>query len=444
MGLPSVRSTKPAIWFIIVTLLLDTLGFGLLIPVGPKLIEQLIHGDGQHAAPYVGILTATYAAMQFVFAPVLGALSDHFGRRPVLLVALLGSGLDYFAMALSPNLGLLFVTRAINGMSGASFSVANAYIADVTPPEKRAGAFGLVGAAFGVGFMLGPLLGGALGELDIRYPFYAAGAITLINWLYGFFVLPESLDPKNRATFTLRRANPVAVFAGLGRYPLVVELAFAFFFINVAQFGLHTTWVLYTAERYQWSSMDVGFSLFLVGVGAAVVQGGLAGRIVPKLGERRALLIGIFIGALAFAGYGASTQGWMIYAIIAVGALAGIGQPAGTSLITRTVRADEQGRTQGAISALQTLAQIAGPLIATNIFAYFNSDRAPMKIPGASFYTGSVLCLIGFAFAWRAVTRHGDSVRPLPSEVAGAAEGEGEGYVAARATPSHEDRPTQE
>ncbi len=409
-----MRSSKPAIGFIIVTLLLDTLGFGLLIPVSPMLIEHLKGWNEQQAAPYVGLLAACYAAMQFLFAPVLGSLSDHFGRRPVLLISMFGSGLDYFAMALSPTLWILFLTRAINGMSGASFSVANAYIADVTPPEKRAGAYGMVGAAFGIGFMLGPLVGGALGRLDIHYPFYAAGTITLINWLYGFFVLPESLAPENHAPFTFRRANPVAAFAGLGRYPLVASLAASFFFFNVAQFGLHATWVFYTQHRFGWGPVDVGLSLFLVGLGAAIVQAGLARKLIPRFGERNSMLFGFGLGILAFIGYGLATQGWMMYVIIAVGSLGGIGQPAAQSMISRTVRADEQGRTQGALSALMNVANIIGPLIGANIFAYFISDRAPFQLPGAPFFSGAILCMVGWGLAFWAIKRYGGMLKPLP------------------------------
>lgn len=401
-----MQTTRPAIGFIIVTLLLDTLGFGLIIPVAPRLVQELQGWSEQQAAPYVGLLSAVYAAMQFLFAPVLGSLSDHFGRRPVILVSLFGSGLDYFAMALAPNLWVLFITRAINGLSGASFSVANAYIADVTSPSKRAAAFGMVGAAFGVGFMLGPLLGGVLGSVDIRLPFVAAGAVTLLNWLYGYFVLPESLSAENRSRFTIRRANPAAVFAGLGRHRLVIGLAASFFFFNMAQFGLHATWVLYTGLRYGWSAFDVGFSLFMVGVCAAVVQAGLAGRIIGAIGEGRAVLIGLGIATAAYVGYGAATQGWMILVIIVLGSLGGIAQPAAQSLITRTVGPSEQGRTQGALAGLQNIANIAGPIIGTTVFAYFTSDRALVPVPGASFLLGAVLCLLGLAAAWRTLAAH--------------------------------------
>ncbi len=383
--------------------MLDVLGFGLLIPVAPKLIQQLQGGGEQQAAGAVGLLAATYAAMQFLFAPMLGALSDRFGRRPVLLVALFGSGLDYFALALSPTLSILFVTRAINGLSGASFTVGNAYIADVTPPEKRAGAYGMVGAAFGLGFVLGPLIGGFLGEYNIRAPFYAAGGLSLVNWLYGLIILPESLPPERRAAFRIARANPVGAFVGLGRYPLVAGLAGAAFLVNLAQFGLHATWVLYLSHRFQWTPKDVGLSLFAVGLGAAVVQAGLARRIIPILGERRSLMIGLGLGVFSYVGYGLATHGWMIYVVIAIGSLGGIGQPASQAMITRTVRPDEQGATQGALAGLQGIANIFGPIIGTSVFAYAISDRPPIYVPGMSFFVSAALAGMGWIVAAWAV-----------------------------------------
>lgn len=410
-----MRSYKPAIGFIFLTLMLDVIGFGLIIPVAPKLVQRIQGGDLGAAAGTVGMLTASYAAMQFLFAPILGALSDRFGRRPVLLVALFGSGLDYFAMALSPTLWILFVTRAINGISGASMTAASAYIADITPPEKRAAGFGIIGAAFGLGFILGPLIGGLLGDIDIHYPFYAAGGLTLLNWLYGLFILPESLPPERRGTFSLARANPVGAFAGLGRYPLVAGLAGALFLLNLAQFSLHSTWVLYTSHRYAWTPRDVGLSLALVGIGAAVVQAGLARKIIPKLGERKSLLVGIAVGAFAFLGYGLATQGWMIYAVIAVASIGGIAGPAGQALISKAVRGDEQGSVQGTLTGLQSIAQILGPLIGTQTFAYFISDRAPISLPGAPFLVGSLLSVIGFFVAAWAVGRRSHAT-PAPPE----------------------------
>jgi DHA1 family tetracycline resistance protein-like MFS transporter len=404
-----VKSATPAVRFIFVTLLLDVLGFGVIIPVGPRLVQSLVnHGAGgteEAAAHFVGALTATYAVMQFFFSPILGALSDHYGRRPILLIALLGSGLDYFAMALAPSLAILFLTRAINGLSGASMTVANAYIADITPPHKRAAAFGLVGAAFGLGFILGPFLGGVLGEYDIRLPFYVGGALTLINWFYGLLVLPESLPPDRRARFSLAKANPVGAFTGLGRYPLVLGLAGSLFLLNTAMFILHSIWVLYTAHRYNWSPRDVGISLATVGIGAAIVQGGLARKLIPLLGERASLLFGIALGVLAYIGYGSATHGWVIYAIIAIASLGGIAGPACQAMITRTVKPTEQGAIQGALSSLQCIANIIGPLLGTSVFAYFISDKAPFNLPGAAFFVSAILSALGLVIAFIA-SRH--------------------------------------
>lgn len=423
---PSTRSPRRAasVSFIFFTVVLDVLGFGLLIPVAPELVRGLLHGGAggteAEAARYFGILTATYAAMAFVFAPTMGALSDRFGRRPVLLCALFGSGLDYFAMALSPNLWFLFLTRALNGISGSTISVCNASIADVTPPDKRAGAYGLLGAAFGLGFVLGPLMGGVLAaptiEIpwlgltyhgDIHYPFYAAGILTMINWAYGLLVLPESLPKERRARFALARANPIKVFAGVGKYPLVAGLGASLFLLNLAQFGLHTTWVLYTGHRYKWGPLEVGLSLAFVGVSAAVVQGGLARKIIPALGpgvlgEKRAVLIGSAIAVLAYLGYGLATQGWMIYAIVILASIGGIAQPAFQALITRTVRGDQQGSIQGALTGSNSIAQILGPIIATSVFAIFITDP---DLPGASFLVASMLATLGLAVAAWAMGR---------------------------------------
>lgn len=454
---------RASVVFIFVTLLLEVLGFGLLIPVAPKLVQGLLHGGtggtDVEAAPYVGGLMAIYAVMQFVCAPTLGALSDRFGRRPVLLWSLFGSGLDYFAMAFAPSLWILYVTRAINGISGASMTVANAYIADVTPPQKRAAAYGMVGAAFGLGFILGPLMGGLLAEEklviplvnvtyhgDLHYPFYAAGALSLCNWLYGFFILPESLPKERRARVSIARMNPLVVFEGLGKYPLVLGLAGSLFMMNLAMFGLHTTWVLYTEHRYHWSKIDVGWSLALVGLGAAVVQGGLARKLIPilggrdpargsnMLGEKRAVLLGAVIATLAYAGYGLATHGWMIYVIIVVAALGGIAQPAVQALITRSVLPTEQGRVQGALTGLTSIAQIFGGVIGTMTFAFFAADpktpaaffgllklpAPPFQLPGASFLLGAILCAIGGVIAWRVLSRA--VVGPAVAEKANAGE----------------------
>jgi MFS transporter, DHA1 family, tetracycline resistance protein len=403
-----VRST-PAIRFILVTIVLDVLGFGLLIPVGPKLVEQLMHGGRggteAEAAPLVGLLMMTWSLMSFLFAPILGGLSDRVGRRPIILISLLGSGLDYFAQALAPSLGWLFITRAINGVSGAAMTVANAYIADVTPPEGRAAAFGKVGAAFGIGFVIGPLLGGILGGIDIRLPFYAAGALTLVNWLYGWFVLPESLPRDRRTRLSWARANPAGAFGALGHYPMVAWMAGAMFLLNMAQFGLHATWVLYTAHRFGWDETAAGWSLFAVGVSAAVVQGGLARPIIAKIGEKAALLLSLLVTIGAFIGYGLATEGWMMYVVIIVGSLGGISMPAAQSLITRAVRPTEQGSIQGAITSLQSVAGIIGPVLGGWVMGRFISPEAPFNLPGASFFVSAGLSVVGWVLAAVAIAQ---------------------------------------
>jgi DHA1 family tetracycline resistance protein-like MFS transporter len=406
-----VRSTKPAVGFIFITLLLDVLGFGLLIPVGPSLIKSFLPpgllpeaADAQ-AGQYVGMLMATFYTMSFLFAPLLGVLSDRFGRRPVILVALLGSGLDYFAMALAPTLPWLFATRVVNGLSGASFTVASAYVADVTPPQKRAAAFGMIGAAFGLGFVIGPVLGGLLGQVSLRLPFYVAGGLTICNWLYGYFVLPESLPIERRSAVRLSRCNPVGAYAHLADYPLVLGLAISLFLLNMAQFALHATWALYTEHRYHWEKWQIGMSLFAVGITAAVVQGGLARKLIPRLGEPRSLLLGIGIGTLAYFGYGLATQGWMIYTIVVVASLGGIAQPACQAIITAQVGPTQQGTVQGALTSMQSLAGIIGPLMGGWVFSHFISADLARPQNGASFFLSGALALVGLVLAAYAMKR---------------------------------------
>lgn len=405
---------RPALGFIFFTLLLDVLGFGLLIPVAPKLVQSLEGGNEQNAAWVYGFLVATYSLMQFFFAPILGALSDRFGRRPVLLIALFGSGLDYFAGALAPNLLILFITRAINGISGASITVCNAYIADVTPPEKRHVGYGILAAAFGLGFVVGPLMGGILGEHDIRYPFYAAGALTLLNWLYGYLVLPESLSHERRKLASIAQAgmNPFATMGILARYPLVARMAASLFMVNLAMFCLHATWVYFTSNKFDWTPSQVGKSLATVGIGAVIVQGGLARKLIPALGERRSLVWGLMIGTAAYAAYSLVPQGWMIYAVIAVASIGGICGPAGQAIISKSVQPHEQGAVQGSLIALQSIANVLAPIVASNVFAYFISDKAPVHFPGAPLMLASVLAAIGTVIAFWATRDLPDSRVP--------------------------------
>lgn len=421
-------------WFIVLTVMLDAMGIGLLIPVSPRLVQELGGFTDAQAGPWVGAISATYALALFSFASLLGVLSDRFGRRPVLLAALLGSALDYFVAAWAPTLTVLFITRAISGATGASVSVANAYIADVTAPEKRGAAFGMTMAAFGLGFVIGPLVGGVLGDAtqtlpligqgSVRYPFIAAGALTMMNWLYGLLVVPESLPVERRAPLRLSRANPVGAFRGLKSYPLVRELGLALFFLGMAQYALHATWVLYTGHRFEWKSRHVGWSLFAVGLATFIVQGALAGKIIQRIGERRTLMIGTVVSVLAYLGYGTAWEGWMMFAVIAYGCFAGISQPAVQAMITKTVRADEQGATQGALSALMSIAAILGPVAGGVVFEVFTEEPG-WYVPGAPFYLAALFACVGAVIAWHAVRQgrhlaHGqNSVRADSAEGAG-------------------------
>lgn len=395
----------PAIPFILVTLFLDILGIGLIIPILPRLIEELSGGNVSSASSTFGLLAALYSLMQFLFAPVLGSLSDRFGRRPVILASLLGSGLDYLLLAFAPTLGWFYLGRIIAGITGASITAASAYIADVSPPEKRAQSFGLIGAAFGLGFIAGPALGGLLGHVGLRVPFLVAAALTLLNWLYGMFVLPESLKPEHRRAFSWGRANPIGSLVALQKHPVVLGLAGTFFLLHLAQTAVHSTWVLYTGYRYHWTVAQTGVSLAIVGVMAALVQGGLVRVVVPKLGERRAIAIGLLIGVFTMAGYGFATEGWMIYTILAVGSLGGISGPAAQGLISKNVAVDEQGAVQGALSSLGSVAGIIGPPVASNLFGYFISPKAPFALPGAAFFLGSFFILCALLLALRSFRR---------------------------------------
>lgn len=402
-----MKPRKPALIFIFITLFLDVLGVGLIIPILPRLVNELAAG-GIASASYVhGTLVGLYSLMQFLFAPVIGNLSDRFGRRKVILLSLFGSGLDYFLMGWAPSLAWLFVGRILSGISGANYSAAAAYIADVSAREKRAANFGIIGAAFGLGFICGPALGGILGEIGLRVPFYAAGILTLINWLYGLLILPESLKPENRRPFRWNRANPVSALLDLRKHRLVLGLSISYFISGIAHQVYPAIWVLYTAYRYQWSTRETGLSLALVGLTAAIVQGGLTRFIIPRIGERNAAVGGLFIMAFSMIGYGLAPEGWMVYLIIVFGSLSGIAVPAIQGMISLTVGDDEQGGVQGSLTSLQSVAGFTGPLIATAIFGFFISERAPVIVPGASFFFSSGLAVMAAFLAARSfrVTR---------------------------------------
>ena len=396
-----MQNKPAAVRFILVTVLLDMIGIGLIIPVMPKLVTTLYSGDLSTGAHAFGWFVAVYALMQFLCAPTLGNLSDAYGRRPVLLVSLLGAGLDYLMMAFAPTWQWLFAGRVISGITGANIAVANAYIADVTPPEERAKNFGLLGMCFGVGFIVGPALGGVLGEYGLRAPFLAAAVLNLCNTLYGFFVLPESHARENRRGFDWSRINPLVSLQALARFPVVLGLTATILLERIAHDSLPSTWVLFTTYRFHWTEWQNGLSLTVVGISFAIVSGGLTGRVVGKLGERRALIMGLCVSALGFLSYGLATRGWMLYVIIAVTSIGGVAGAALMALITKLVPANEQGALQGALASVQSIAAIIGPLMATNLFGYFTSPQAPVHLPGAAFLASSFLVFIAMLLAVR-------------------------------------------
>lgn len=392
--------------FILITLFLDVLGLGIIIPILPELIKEFVGGNNALAGRYFGIIAAAYALMQFLFAPILGSLSDRFGRRPIILISLFGLGIDYLIQGLAPSIGWLFVGRIIAGIMGASITTANAYIADISTPETRAQNFGLVGVAFGLGFIFGPALGGVLGGISIRLPFFVSAGLVFLNWLYGFFVLPESLGKDNRSAFSWRKANPISSIGALKAYPLVAGLGVAFLFVSLAQRGMENVWVLYTGFRFGWGEVTNGLTLALVGVMAVLVQGFLIRPAIKRFGERRAVLIGLGVSTISFLCYGLATQGWMMLIIIVFGSLSGIAGPAIQGLIAGSVTPSEQGKVQGALTSLISLTSIIAPLIfTTGIFGYFTSDISPISLPGAPFILGSGLFLIALFMVRRVFKR---------------------------------------
>jgi DHA1 family tetracycline resistance protein-like MFS transporter len=396
---PPVRGA--AVAFIFVTILLDTLALGLVIPVLPKLVESFVDNDTASAARIFGLFGTAWAAMQFFFSPILGGLSDRFGRRPVVLLSNFGLALDYVLMALAPSLSWLFVGRVISGITSASISTSFAYIADITPPERRAALFGKVGAAFGAGFILGPALGGLLGGMDPRLPFWVAAGLSFANTLYGLLILPESLPRDRRAPFRWKSANPLGALRLLRSDRVLTGLSVANFFAQVAHVVLPSTFVLYATYRYGWDAATVGLTLAMVGICAMAVQGAGVGPIIRRFGERRALLLGLGCGAVGFLIFGAAPSGPLFWLGIPVMALWGVAGAAVQALMTQLVAPDQQGQLQGAITSVQSLSQLVGPFTFTLTFAYFIGAQAPLKLPGAPFFLASALLLLALLIAAR-------------------------------------------
>jgi DHA1 family tetracycline resistance protein-like MFS transporter len=397
---------KAALGFIFVTLLLDVIGFGIIIPVLPKLIKDMIGGTLSQASIYQGWLMFAYAIMQFIFSSVLGNLSDRFGRRPVLLIALFGFGVDYLVLAFAPNIAWLFVGRILAGITGASFTTATAYIADISTEENRAQNFGMIGAAFGLGFIIGPALGGVLGQYGERIPFFAAAGLALLNGLYGLFVLPESLKPENRRAFDWKRSNPISSLRNLGRYPIILGLVGSYVCINIAGFAAQSTWTYFTMEKFHWNLAWVGYSLAFVGFMVALVQGGLIRFINPKLGQKRSVYLGLLLYALGFVLFAFASRGWMMFVFLVPYCLGGIAGPALQGIMSGQVPANEQGELQGALTSLISLTSIIGPLLMTNLFSYFTDVKSPVYFPGAPFLMGAVLTICSVLLAMRSLSSY--------------------------------------
>ena len=413
---------RAALAFIFITVLLDMLSFGIIIPVLPHLIVELVGGSIAAAAVWVSAFGTVFMLMQFVFSPVQGALSDRFGRRAVILISSFGLGVDFVVMALAPALWLLFVGRIASGICAASFSTANAYIADVTPKEKRAGAYGMLGAAFGIGFIIGPALGGALGHHDIRLPFWVAAGLSLANFCYGWFVLPESLPAERRTPrIVWREANPLGALLLLRRYPQVFGLAAVYFIVGLAQYSLNSTYVLYTDYRYGWGPQAVGYTLALVGLCGGLVQAVLVRKMVPAFGERRVIVAGMLLATAGYLLFGLAPTAMLFLAGIPLLCLGGLASPPAQALMSQQVDPKEQGRLQGALSSLASLAGIFGPALFANLFALFISDHAPAPLPGIAFLVAAVLLAFGAWLAWRvtagiSVHAHAPEVPALSAE----------------------------
>jgi len=395
---------RATFWFIFGTVLLDMLALGIIAPVLPKLVIQLEGANETSAAGLFGLFSTLWAAMQFLFAPVLGSLSDRVGRRPVILLSCLGLGLDYIIMALAPTVGWLFLGRVLSGITASSFTTSFAYIADVTEPDERARRFGMLGAAFGVGFILGPAVGGLLGGISLRAPFWAAGALSIVGAAYGWFVLPESLPLERRASFQWRRANPIGSLGMLRAHGALLGLVFVAFLYRVAHDALPSVFVLYGDYRFGWTARTVGFALAIVGAASIIVQAGLVGPAVRRLGEPRALLTGLACGVLAFVVYGLAPNGVVFLLGIAPGSLYGLVYPSLQGLMTRRVGPDEQGRLQGALGSLMGIAGVIAPVLFTQVFAAAIGPFRGLGLPGAPFLLAALLLVVAMAVAERELT----------------------------------------
>lgn len=385
---------KAAVGFIFITLLIDITGWGIILPVVPKLIGELIHSDITEAATYGGWLGFAYAFTQFIFSPIVGNLSDKYGRRPIILISLLGFALDYLLLAVAPSIGWLFAGRIIAGLTGASISTASAYIADVSTDETRTKNFGLIGAAFGLGFIIGPVIGGLLGHYGARIPFYVASVLCLMNFLYGYFILPESLDKNKRRPFDWGRANPIGSLKFLAKHPKISSLVIALILIYIGLQAVQSNWHFFTMYKFNWSERTVGLSLGVLGLMLGLVQGVLIRWTAPKLGEQTSIYFGLIFYALGLLLFSFASEGWMMLMFLIPYSLGGICGPSLQSIISKSISSNQQGELQGALTSLVSATSIIGPPIMTNLFYYFTHDKAPFKFSGAPFFLASILMIL--------------------------------------------------
>jgi len=396
----STNKKTAAIGFIFITMLIDITGWGIIIPVIPKLIKELIHGDISEAAKYGGWLTFAYAITQFLFAPLIGNLSDKFGRRPIILISLFAFSMDYLLLAFAPTITWLFIGRIIAGLTGASITTASAYIADVSTPENRAKNFGMIGAAFGLGFIIGPVMGGFLGHYGSRVPFYAAAVLCMLNFLYGYFILPESLSQENRRNFNLKRANPIGAFMNMRKRPALYGLLFSLFLVYVASHSIQGNWSYFTMYQFGWDEKMVGISLGVIGLLVGLVQGVLIRWINPRLGNEKSIYVGLALYTLGLSLFAVATESWMVFVFLIPYCLGGIAGPAMQAVISSKVDATEQGEIQGTLSSLMSASTIIGPPLMSSVFYYFTHNEAPFKFAGAPFVLGAALMLISTVIAY--------------------------------------------
>jgi DHA1 family tetracycline resistance protein-like MFS transporter len=397
---------KSSVFFILVTILIDCIGFGIIIPIMPNLIKELTGSSLSEAAKYGGWLLVAYSIMQFIFSPILGSLSDKLGRRPILLIALFGMGIDYIFLAFAPSITWLFVGRIFAGISGASITTASAYIADVSAPEKRAQNFGLIGAAFGLGFIIGPVIGGVFAQYGLRIPFMIAAGLSLVNWLYGFFILPESLKVENRRNFEWKRANPVGALLQIKKYPVLIGLLASLLILYFAAQSTQSIWSYYTIEKFNWNATWVGYSLGFVGIMVSIVQGGLIRIIIPKLGNKKSIQIGLILYVIGFAAFSLASSGWMMFAFIVPYALAGITGPAIQGIISTQIPPNAQGELQGMMTALMSIASIFGPLLMNYLFFYFTKHGTGIYFPGAPFVMAALLTCVAIVICNRSLQKY--------------------------------------